>query len=96
MMREANQQMIKADEHIISERIRASAQIREERLFHSRESARLRRKSVATIDKLHREQEASMKLSTEKSNKKYDQVKLKMITISTKLKDQHIVWQKRL
>jgi NhaP-type Na+/H+ and K+/H+ antiporter len=96
MMREANQQMIKADEHIISERIRASAQIREERLFHSRESARLRRKSVATIDKLHREQEASMKLSTEKSNKKYDQVKLKMITISTKLKDQRIVWQKRL
>ena len=96
MMREANQQMIKADECIISERIRASAQIREERLFHSRESARLRRKSVDTIDKLHREQEASMKLSAEKSNKKYDQVKLKMITISTKLKDQRTVWQKRL
>ena len=96
MMREANQQMIKADEHIISKRIRASAQIREERLFHSRESDRLRRKSVDTIDKLHCEQEASMKLSAEKSNKKYDQVKLKMITISTKLKDQRIVWQKRL
>jgi hypothetical protein len=37
-----------------------------------------------------------MKISTEKSNKKYDQVKLKMIDISTKLKDQRIVWQKRL
>ena len=35
--------------------------------------------------KLNREQEASMKL-----------VKLKMITISTKLNDQRIVWQKRL
>ena len=32
MMREANQQMIKADEHIISERICASTQIREEKV----------------------------------------------------------------
>jgi hypothetical protein len=77
MMREANLQVIKDDERIISERNRASAKIREERLFQARESDRLRRQFGVTIDKLHREQEASIKLWTAKSNKKYQDVIIK-------------------
>ncbi len=96
MMREANLQMIKVDECIISKRNCASAKIQEERLFQSRESDRLRRKLGDTIQKLHSEQEASIKLSTAKSNKQYQDVRIKMIIVSTKLKDQSIIWQKRL
>jgi hypothetical protein len=96
MMREANLQVIKDDEHIISKRSRASANIQEERLFQARESDRLRRKCGDTIDKLHREQEASIKLSTAKSNKKYQDVRIKMSDISTKLKDQRMIWQTSL
>ena len=95
MMREANLQVIKDDERIISERNRASAKIREERLFQARESDRLRRQFGVTIDKLHREQEASIKLWMAKSNKKYQDVIIKMIAVSTKLKDQRMIWQKR-
>ena len=60
------------------------------------ESDRLRRKFGDTINKLHREQEASIKLSKAKSNKKYQDVRIKMIAVSTKLKDQRIIWQKHL
>ena len=67
MMRETNLQMIKVDERIISKHNRMSAKIREERLFQSRESDRLRRKLGDTIQKLHREQEASIKLFTAKN-----------------------------
>ena len=96
MMRETNLLMIKVDERIISKHNRMSAKIREERLFQSRESDRLRRKLGDTIQKLHSEQEASIKLSTAKSNKQYQDVRIKMIILSTKLKDQSIIWQKRL
>jgi hypothetical protein len=96
MMREANLQVIKDDERIISERNRASAKIQEERLFQARESDRLKRQFGVTINKLHCEQEASIKLLTAKSNKKYQDVRIKMIAVSTKLKDQQIIWQKRL
>ena len=96
MMSKANLQMMKVDEHIISERNRASTQIREERLFQSRESDRLRRKLGNTIHKLHREQEALMKLSTATPNKKYQDVRIKMIAVSMRLKDQRMIWQKRL
>ncbi len=95
-MREANLQVIKVNEGIISERNRTSAQIQEERLFQSRESDRLRRKLGGTTQKLHHEQEASIKLLAAKSNKKYQDVRIKMIIVSTKLKDQCIIWQKRL
>jgi hypothetical protein len=99
MMREANLQVIKDNERIISERNRASAKIQEERLFQARESDRLKRQFGVTINKLHREQEASIKLLTAnltaKSNKKYQDVFIKMIAISTKLKDQRMIWQKR-
>ena len=88
MMREANLQVIKVDERIISEHHHASAKIREERLVQVRESDRLRRKFGDTINKLHREQDASIKLSTAKSNKKYHDVRIKMIAVSTKQKDQ--------
>jgi len=96
MMREASLKMAEVDHRIISVRNCATSQIREERLFQSRESARLQKKLCDTIDKLHREQDASMKVSTVKSNKKYEQVRSKMIAVSTKLKDQRIAWQKRL
>ena len=48
------------------------------------------------IDKINREQEASMKLATAKSNKKYQDLRIKMIAVSTKLKDQWMIWQKCL
>ena len=96
MMRDANLKTMEADNQVISKQNNASAMIQEERSFHSKESATLRRKMVDTIDKLNREQEASMKILTAKSNKRYEQVRIKMIAVSTKLKDQHIIWQKRL
>ena len=96
MTREANVQMIKADERIISERNRMSAKIQEERLFQARQSDRLRTQLRDSIDKLNREQEASMKLATAISNKKYQDLRIKMIAVSMKLKDQRIIWQKRL
>jgi hypothetical protein len=71
MMREASLKMADVDHRIISVRNCATAQIREERLFQSRESARLQKKLCDTIDKLHREQDASMKISKVKSDKKY-------------------------
>ena len=95
MMREANLQVIKDNERIISERNRASAKIQEERLFQARESDRLKRQFGVTINKLHRGQEASIKLLTANSNKKYQDVFIKMIAVSTKLKDQQKIWQKR-
>jgi len=96
MTRDYYLKMMEVNNQIISTRSRASTEIREERLFQSRESASLRKKLGDTIDKLNREQEASMKILTAKSNKRYEQVRIKMIAVSTKLKDQHIIWQKRL
>jgi hypothetical protein len=49
-----------------------------------------------TINKHHCEQESTMNLLMAKSNKKYEDVQLKMIAVSTKLKDQCIIWQKQL
>jgi hypothetical protein len=96
MMSEANLKMTKADQLIISEHNHASTKIQEERLFQSRESARLRQRLGNTIHKHHREQESTMNLLMAKSNKKYEDVQLKMIAVSTKLKDQCIIWQKQL
>jgi len=56
MIRDANLKTLEANNQIISERSKSSAKIQEEQLFHSRESATLRRKLVNTIDKLNCEQ----------------------------------------
>ena len=96
MMSEANLKMTKADELIISERNRVSTKIQEERLFQSRESARLRQRMENTINKHHCEQESTIHLLMAKSNKKYEDIQLKMIVVSTKLKDQCNIWQKWL
>jgi hypothetical protein len=56
----------------------------------------LRQNLEEKLEKQNREQDASMKISKVKSDKKYEQVRSKMIAVSTKLKDQRIVWQKRL
>ena len=37
-----------------------------------------------------------MSLMLSKSNKKFDQLRCKMLTVSNKLKDQRVIWQKRL
>jgi hypothetical protein len=37
-----------------------------------------------------------MSLMLSKSNKKFDKLRCKMLTISNKLKDQRVIWQKRL
>ncbi len=94
MMNEANLKMTKADELVISERNCASTKIQEERLFQSRESARLRQRLGNTIHKHRREQESTIHLLMAKSNKKYEDIQLKMIVVSTKLKDQCNIWQK--
>jgi hypothetical protein len=96
MMSEANLKMTKADELIISERNRVSTKIQEERLFQSRESARLWQRLGNTIHKHRREQESTIHLLMAKPNKKYEDIQLKIIAISTKLKDQRIIWQKQL
>ncbi len=96
MMRDANLKTMEADNQVISKRNNASAMIQEERSFHSKESATLRRKMVDTIDKLNREQEASVKKLTAKSNKRYEHVIIEMNAVTTKLMDERIIWQKHL
>ncbi len=59
---EANLKMTKAGQLIISECNRASTKIQKERLFQSRESARLRQRMENTINKHHCEQESTMNL----------------------------------
>jgi hypothetical protein len=97
MMSEANLKMTKADELIISGRNCASTKIQKERLFQSKESARLLQQRLGnTINKHRHEQESTIHLLMAKSNKKYENIWLKMIAVSTKLKDQPIIWQKQL
>jgi hypothetical protein len=96
MMGDADKRYREAQAQVIAERNLANARVREERAHHSRASTRLRQNLEEKLEKQNREQDASMKISKVKSDKKYEQVRSKMIAVSTKLKDQRIVWQKRL
>jgi hypothetical protein len=96
MMSQANEKSAKAEEHTINERKRASAQLHKERAHNSRESARLWQKLVTTIKKVNREHESSINLFKLKSDKKYDKARSDVVTISTKLKEQHFIWHTRL
>ncbi len=51
---------------------------------------------MTTINKFHQEQESSIKQLRFKSNKKYEKARNDVVTLSSKLKDQRITWQKRL
>ncbi len=50
---------------------------------------------MTRIDKLHREQEPSIKELQSKSNKKSDKVRNNVVRVSNKLKEQCLIWQKR-
>jgi hypothetical protein len=96
MMPKANKRYNCVEERVIKERNHASDQLRQESAHHSSESARLKQKLETTIDKLHREQESSMKVVQSKSNKKYEKVRQDVEAVSHKLKEQCVAWQKRL
>ncbi len=96
MMSKANKKYDCVEERVIKERNCASDQLRQERAHHSRESARLKQKLTTMIDKLHRDQESSMKVVQSKSNKKYEKVRQDVEEVSHKLKEQCVAWQKRL
>ena len=96
MMRDANKTHREAQAQVIAERNLANARVREERVHHSRECTRLRQNLENKLDKHTREQDTSMSLMLSKSNKKFDKLRCKMLTISNKLKDQRVIWQKHL
>jgi len=98
MMSYADKTYREAQAQVIAERNLENARVREERVHHSRASTRLRQNLEDKLDK-HKhthEQDSAMSLMLSKSNKKFDQLRCKMLTISNKLKDQRVIWQKRL
>jgi hypothetical protein len=96
MMSEANKMYYNVQEQIITERNCASARLCEERAHHSRESDRLQQKQAATNEKLNQEQASFINELQSKSNKKYHKVREDAATVSSRLKEQHLIWQKRL
>ena len=96
MMSNANKTYREAQAVVVAERNLANARVREERVFHSRASTRLQQNLEDKLDKQNREQDASMRIMLAKSNKKFDKLRSEMCTISNKLKDQRVTWQKCL
>jgi len=96
MMSYADKTYREAQAQVIAERNLANARVREERVHHSRASTRLRQNLEDKLDKHTCEQDTLMSLMLSKSNKKFDQLRCKMLTISNKLKDQCVIWQKHL
>ena len=96
MMSHGNEKYAQAEERIINERRCTSTQLREERAHNSRQSARLQHKLAATINKVNNKHESSINLLRLNYNKKYEKARSDVVTISTKLKEQHLIWQKRL
>ena len=83
--------MVKANEMIITERNHALARLHKERAHHSRESGRLRRKQVMSIEKLQQEQASLVKVVQSKSNMKYHKVREDVANVSNKLKEQQLM-----
>ena len=96
MMTTAHKIHADAEMHITNEPSRAATLLYQEHAHSAGESARLREKLVTTINKLNREQESSINQLRFKSNKKYEKARNDVMTLSSKLKDQCITWQKRL
>ena len=96
MMSDANKTYREAQAVVVAERNLANARVREERVFHSRASTRLRLNFEDKLDKQNREQDALMRIMLAKSNKKFDKLRSEMRTISNKLKGQCVTWQKRV
>ena len=51
---------------------------------------------MTTINKVNRKHESLINLLRLNYNKKYEKARSDVVTISTKLKEQHLIWQKRL
>jgi hypothetical protein len=96
MMCDADEKHRDAQAQVIAERNLANARVREERAHHARASTCLRQHLEETLDKHNREQDAAMSLMLSKSDKKFTKLRSEMLTISNKLKDQRVIWQKRL
>ena len=96
MISKAHETCNNVDDLIITERNHASSRLREERTHHSKESTRFQRNQEKTIEKLHREQESTIKELQSKSDKKYHKVRENIVLASKKLKEQRLIWQKRL
>ena len=96
MMSYADKTYREAQAQVIAERNLANARVREERAHHARASTCLRQHLEETLDKHNREQDAAMSLMLSKSDKKFTKLRSEMLTISNKLKDQRVIWQKRL
>jgi len=95
MMSDADKTYTEAQAQFIAEHNLANA-ICKERVHHSRAPTRLRQNLEDKLNKHNREQDASMSLMLSKSNKKFVKLRCEMHTISNKLKDQRVIWQKRL
>ena len=96
MLSYANKTHREAQAQVTAERNLANARVREERVHHSRAATRLQQNLEDKLDKHTREQDTSMSLMLSKSNKKFVKLRCKMLTISNKLKDQRVIWQKCL
>ncbi len=90
MMTTAQKNHVDAEVCIMNERSHVTTLLCQEHAHSAGESARLREKLVTTINKLYREQESSINQLRFKSNKKYEKAKNDVMTLSSKLKDQHI------
>ena len=96
MIGDADKTYREAQAKVIAERNLANARVREERVHHSRASTRLRQNLEDKFNKHNREQDAAMSLMLSKSDKKFTKLRSEILTISNKLKDQRVIWQKRL
>ena len=102
MMSQANEKSAKAEEHTIYSR--ESARLRQKlvttikKVNQEHESLinLFKLKSDKKYDKARNEHESLINLFRLKSNKKYDKARSDVVTISTKLKEQHFIWHTRL
>ena len=79
MMNYADKIYREAQAQVIAEHNLENARVREEIFHHSRASTRLRQNLEDKLDKHTHEQDSSMSLMLSKSNKKFDQLRCKML-----------------
>ncbi len=93
MIREANIKCADAKEQIITKQTCATARIHAVRDLHSMEKARWQQKLGDKLNKVDEEQDALIKQIQTKSDKKFERLRCDMLPISTKIKDQRVIWQ---
>ena len=96
MMQKAKEMQDNIDERIITECNQASATLSLERAHHSIELQRLQTKHATSIVKLHEEQASLVKVLQSKSDEKCNSLREDVANLSKKLKEQRLIWQKRL